>query len=181
MGTITLITGGARSGKSAWALKRGETATWEKRIFVATAELLDNEMKERAHNHQKERSSMWQTIEEPRDLAGTISTLPDYALALIDCCTVWLGNIWHTYGNDGLTLEPYVHELVTALECWRNQKSGEIILVSNEVGWGIVPHGEGVRRYRDWAGKLNQGIAAIAEDVYLCVAGIALPIKTKKG
>lgn len=177
MGRVTLITGGVRSGKSAWALKQGESAKASARFFVATSEPLDDEMRERAQKHKLERDKTWQTVEEAYDLAGVIDKMPDNCFVIIDCCTVWLGNIWHKYGNDYMTLERHADKLLAALEQWKKQKHGEILIVSNEVGWGIVPHEESVRRYRDCAGRLNQKIAALADEVRLCVAGIPILIK----
>jgi adenosylcobinamide kinase/adenosylcobinamide-phosphate guanylyltransferase len=181
MGRITLVIGGARSGKSAWALDRGEKAAIQPKIFIATAEPIDDEMRMRAEMHRKNRGDSWQTIEEPCDLPGVIQNLEDDCLALIDCCTVWLGNIWHKYGDDDMTLSRHVEALCVALEQWRSRATGEIIIVSNEVGWGIVPHELAVRHYRDWAGRLNQRIASLAQEVYLCVAGISMKIKNTEG
>ncbi|HAJ80220.1 MAG TPA: bifunctional adenosylcobinamide kinase/adenosylcobinamide-phosphate guanylyltransferase [Fibrobacteres bacterium] len=177
MGTVTLITGGARSGKSSWALTRGNASTGAPKFFIATAEVFDAEMQARAKNHQTQRGDEWRTIEEPFDIALTIEKLNSGSVAIIDCCTVWLGNIWHKFNNSDIAIESNIDSLCTALGNWQKGKTGEIIIVSNEVGWGIVPVDPGVRNYRDWAGKLNQKIAGIANEVYLCVAGIPVKIK----
>ncbi len=178
MGKVVLITGGVRSGKSAWALQRADESSQNQKVFIATAESFDEEMKERIVNHQKERGKKWRTIEEPHDLAGTLDNLKDGTVAIIDCCTVWLGNIWHQFGDSDAVFEKHTEMFVQALQLWcDSDREGEVIIVSNEVGWGIVPLEKSVRRYRDWAGKLNQRIASIADEVYLCVAGIGVRIK----
>ena len=177
MGRITLVTGGARSGKSSLALQRGKESKLTAKLFIATAEVLDEEMQLRAENHSKERGPEWETVEEPCNVADRVKNLSSNSMVLIDCCTVWLGNIWHKYGNDDTTLSYHIDMLCKALENWADKNKGEIIVVSNEVGWGIIPADAGVRRYRDWAGKLNQKIASISHEVILCVAGIPMRIK----
>jgi adenosylcobinamide kinase/adenosylcobinamide-phosphate guanylyltransferase len=178
MGTIILITGGARSGKSTWALAKANELTSESKTFIATAEIVDEEMRERAVNHQAQRGEYWHTIEEPVKLDDAVSHLSDGGVAIIDCCTVWLGNIWHRYGNDCDTLEKHVTIFCTALQKWKKEKNGTVIIVSNEVGWGIVPHEPSIRRYRDFAGILNQRIASLADEVHVSVSGIAMKIKS---
>ncbi|KMQ49641.1 Adenosylcobinamide-phosphate guanylyltransferase [Chitinispirillum alkaliphilum] len=178
MGKIVLITGGVRSGKSAWALERANASSYSQKIFIATAECFDDEMNERVVNHQKERGEKWQTIEETIDLVKAISEIHDNTVAVIDCCTVWLGNVWHKLGDSDQVLQDYIDSFCNALQKWNDgEENGEVIIVSNEVGWGIVPLEKSVRRYRDWAGKLNQRIASIADEVYLSVAGIGVRIK----
>ncbi|MFP4164114.1 MAG: bifunctional adenosylcobinamide kinase/adenosylcobinamide-phosphate guanylyltransferase [Chitinispirillaceae bacterium] len=177
MGSVTLVTGGVRSGKSAWAIKRGEAVRADRRIFIATARALDEEMRERVRSHRQERGGRWDTVEAECDLANVVDSLPDGTVAVIDCCTVWLGNVWHLHGNSNENLEKHVKVLCDALDRWKRCGTGEIIIVSNEVGWGIVPLEPEVRRYRDWAGRLNQRIAALAQKVYLSVAGIPVKIK----
>ncbi len=177
MGTVALITGGVRSGKSAWALSTAEECGLTPRTFVAPAEVLDDEMRERARAHQSERGGSWTTIEEPVALAQVIQQLPAGGVCLIDCLTVWLGNVWHHRGDTDDALSGAVDELVAALTRWRQNTPGRIILVTNEVGWGIVPVEPAVRRYRDWSGRLNQRVAALADEVYLSVAGIAMRVE----
>jgi len=177
MGTVILITGGVRSGKSSWALKQGNSSSGFPKVFIATAEVFDDEMKIRANNHQRERGEEWQTIEEPYDIALTKGKMDPGSVAIIDCCTVWLGNIWHKFKDNDLSVKTNIDFFCTVLANWQKSNQGEIIIVSNEVGWGIVPIDPGVRSFRDWAGKLNQQIAKIANEVFLCVAGIPLKIK----
>lgn len=137
-------------------------SAWHSKVFIATAEPFDVEMKKRVVDHRKERGPDWHTIEESCDLATVIGNLGDNTVAVLDCCTVWLGNVWHTLGDDDSTLENHIGAFCAALAKWSHENHGEIMVVSNEVGWGIVPHEEAVRRYRDWAGRLNQRIASIA-------------------
>ncbi len=178
MGTIVLLTGGARSGKSACALARGNDSNGRPKVFIATAEGMDDEMRTRIQIHQNERGSRWSTVEEPYDLASVIDRLESGGVAIIDCCTVWLGNIWHKLGDTDSVLLDRINSLCDSLSLWREGKHGELYIVSNEVGWGIVPLDPGVRRYRDWVGRLNQRIASIADEVLLCVAGIPITVKT---
>jgi len=178
MGKVIVITGGVRSGKSAWALQKANSTSKKNKVFLATAEIVDDEMRQRAINHQKQRGDSWSTIEEPVALAQRIAELSEHCCAVLDCCTVWLGNVWHRCGDDASTLQSHIDELCVALTTWKENKSGTLIIVTNEVGWGIVPHEPAVRRYRDFAGLLNQRLAAIAQEVYLSVAAIAVPIKT---
>jgi adenosylcobinamide kinase/adenosylcobinamide-phosphate guanylyltransferase len=177
MGTIAFITGGVRSGKSAWALARAENSHHANKVFIATATLLDDEMRRRAENHRRERGPHWQTIEEPYAVEEVLTKVSNETVAVIDCLTVWLGNIWYKVESDEAALSRSIEQLCTGLEHWRDTKSGELVIVSNEVGWGIVPSTREVRLFRDWAGKLNQNVAALAEEVYLSVAGI--PLKAK--
>jgi adenosylcobinamide kinase / adenosylcobinamide-phosphate guanylyltransferase len=116
MGKIILITGGVRSGKSSWALRCGNEIPAEHKIFIATAKIIDEEMRERAEKHQEERGRAWRTIEEPVALAETLANLTDKSVSILDCCTVWLGNIWHRHGNDRATLENKVAEFCCALD-----------------------------------------------------------------
>jgi adenosylcobinamide kinase/adenosylcobinamide-phosphate guanylyltransferase len=180
MGSISLITGGVRSGKSAWALKRAEDSRLFPRTFIATAETLDDEMKKRAATHQAERGESWRTVEEPLAIARILRELPDSGVTVVDCLTVWLGNIWHHHGSTDQSLGAAVEGLVKALDLWCRERSGRVILVSNEVGWGIVPIEPAVRCYRDWSGRMNQRVAALADEVYLSVAGIPMRVKQEQ-
>jgi len=172
MAEIVLITGGARSGKSAEALRLAKPHA--RRVFIATAEPLDDEMRERIARHRAERGAGWETIEAPLDLSGAVRSIDDRNAALvIDCLTVWLGNWMHLDAATNETASP-CNDLIEAL---RKSHAGRIILVSNEVGMGIVPEHALVRCYRDVAGRLNQRIAAVADRVILMVCGQALIIK----
>jgi adenosylcobinamide kinase/adenosylcobinamide-phosphate guanylyltransferase len=172
MAGVILITGGARSGKSAEALKL--TGGFPRRVFVATAEGFDDEMRHRIEQHQAERGKGIETVEEPLDLAGALGRLDDpRAAVIIDCLTVWLGNLMHR-DPDATEDAPPCTELVEAL---RTSRAGRVIVVTNEVGMGIVPDRALSRRYRDAAGRLNQRIATVAERVVLMVSGQPLVVK----
>lgn len=166
---ITFVLGGARSGKSLFALEKA-SAFSGKKAFIATAQALDAEMQERIQRHRKERSTDWIAIEEPLDISGRIKKLGnDINAALIDCLTLWLSNI--TLNN--MEIENQIDLLcgsISAVQC-------PLFIVSNEVGMGIVPEGKLSRRFRDNAGLLNRRIASIADEVYLVTAGIPLKIK----
>lgn len=172
MAEIILLTGGARSGKSAEALRLAQPC--ERRVFIATAEPFDDEMRTRIDRHKAERGDRWETIEAPLDLAHAIRGVagPNVAI-VVDCLTVWLGNLMH---HDDMTSEdaPACTELIEAL---RQSPAQRIMLVTNEVGMGIVPEHAISRRFRDVAGRLNQRIAATADYVILVVCGQRLMIK----
>lgn len=166
---IRLILGGARSGKSRLA-ERLALASGHDVFYIATAQARDDEMRRRIERHRGERPVHWQTVEEPLQLAATILALqaPGRCL-LIDCLTLWVTNQL----LDSADLQAEREALCAALENAR----GEIILVSNETGMGVVPMGELSRRFSDEAGWLNQSVAALADQVVLMVAGIPMRIK----
>ena len=169
-----LVTGGSRSGKTAYSLERA--MQHETRIYLATAEAIDNEMRDRIARHQKERGENFQTMEEPLDLAGALRRIPaETDVVLIDCTTVWLGNLMHRNGEQ---TEPYaeVREFLKALE----NPPCNMIIVTNEVGSGIIPHDAMTRTYRDHAGWLNQDIARVADEVVLVACGLPLTLKGNK-
>lgn len=175
MKRIVLILGGARSGKSSFALKDAGGKEGKK-AFIATAEAKDNEMAERIKTHRKERGKKWETIEEPIMVSDIILSLPDdFKVMVIDCLTLWLSNIIER----GLPIEQEIKGLESALK-ERSVKTDNIYLISNEVGLGIVPDNVLARIYRDASGRLNQKMAEIATEVYLMVAGIPLLIKGEK-
>ena len=174
MSRITFITGGARSGKSRYALARAADQT--KKAFIATATISDDEMRNRIAHHQAERGESFVTIEEPRDLARAVRDLPpDIDIAIIDCLTVWLGNLMHEYRN---SLPEPVPEIDTFLSAITSAPC-PLLIVSNEVGMGIVPDNAMARAFRDRAGTLNQNVAARADEVILVVSGIPVPIGTR--
>ncbi len=168
-GRIILILGGAKSGKSSFALLKAESLPGRK-AYIATAEPLDDEMKERIGKHRTQRGKDWQTLEEPLDITRAIREAGDgYAAAVIDCLTLWLTNL--LLGTE----DPEVR-----IRSFLSSRGGDhppLFVVSNEVGMGIVPDNALSRRFRDLAGHLNQQVAAIADEVYLVTAGIPLRIK----
>jgi adenosylcobinamide kinase/adenosylcobinamide-phosphate guanylyltransferase len=166
---LTLVLGGARSGKSAWA-ERTIRAAADVATYIATAEPLDDEMRERIRLHRARRDTFWTTIEAPLELASTLGAAPVYKPVLVDCLTVWLSNLMHA----GRDLEREAGRLEDALA----ERRAPTMLVANEVGLGIVPENALARRFRDEAGRLNQRIAAAADQVVLLVAGIPMMVKT---
>jgi len=172
MAEVILITGGARSGKSAAALRLADG--YAPCVFIATADAFDDEMQERIARHQAERGDKWRTLDAPVDLAGAIgSVAAPQAAVVIDCLTVWLGNLMH-YDQATTEDSPACAALLEAL---RLSPAARIVLVTNEVGMGIVPDNPLSRRFRDVAGRLNQRIAAAADRVILAVCGQLLTIK----
>ena len=167
---LTLILGGARSGKSAFALDQASRNTGAK-AFVATAQPFDNEMSLRIENHKKERSSDWVTFEEPVKLADVIREMDiSHRVILIDCLTLWTSNVMLAK----LDFPQEVERLITAL---LERSSTPIYIVTNEVGLGLVPETALGRMYRDNLGMLNRRVAEISSKVYLLVTGIPLIIK----
>jgi adenosylcobinamide kinase/adenosylcobinamide-phosphate guanylyltransferase len=163
---VILIGGGARSGKSRYALEKAR-ALKGTRAFVATARASDDEMATRIQHHRDERGQEFSTIEEPLDLARVISTAK-FDVLVIDCLTLWLSNAM--FAHRSLDIE--------ALETAAQSAAGTIIFVTNEVGSGIVPTDHSLsREFRDQAGILNQRIAAISQEVYFMVFGQPLRIK----
>ena len=161
---VILIGGGARSGKSRYALEKARALNGT-RAFVATAERSDDEMNERIRRHQLERGAEFTTVEEPLHLAPLIA---NFDVLVIDCLTLWLSNLM--FANRDCEIEK--------LEAAARAAQGTVIFVTNEVGSGIVPTDNALsREFRDRAGILNQRMAAIAQEVYLMVFGVAMRIK----
>jgi adenosylcobinamide kinase/adenosylcobinamide-phosphate guanylyltransferase len=166
---VTLVLGGARSGKSAFA-ERIIAAHRRGRVYLATAEILDDEMAERVRQHRSRRDDAWRNVEAPLDVAAAmVAQTEQGAAVLVDCLTLWLSNLMHA-GRDP---EGEVAALIKAL----GQCGGPVVFVSNEVGLGIVPDNALARAFRDHAGRMNQRIAATADDVFFVAAG--LPSKLK--
>ncbi len=170
-GKIIFIIGGARSGKSSFALKEAYR-TKGKKAYVATGEAHDEEMKERIEKHKEQRGKDWDTFEEPLRITDVIrEATGDYKVVVIDCLTLWLSNMMHS----NLNTDSEVENLISSLRS--RHRASRIYIVSNEVGMGIVPDNELARRFRDLAGILNRKIAEVSDEVYLITAGIALKIK----
>ncbi|NOZ70238.1 MAG: bifunctional adenosylcobinamide kinase/adenosylcobinamide-phosphate guanylyltransferase [Deferribacteres bacterium] len=176
---IVFVTGGARSGKSAFALREASGTTGQK-AYIATAQALDREMQERIEKHKRERGAEWDTYEEPRDIATVLSDIKDrYSAVVLDCLTLWLSNVLSAAGGP---VEDTILEFAGELSRLKKGAvyrgdGARVFIVSNEVGMGIVPENETARRFRDLAGLLNQRVAGIADEVYLVTAGIPLRIK----
>lgn len=169
--TVTLITGGGRSGKSRYALEL--TASRGSKVFIATAEAFDDEMADRIHRHRRERGDAFATIEEPLRLAEALAHVPPKTeVAVIDCITVWLGNLMHHLHVDENHCEP-VEQFLSVLA----SPPCDVVIVTNEVGLGLIPGDALSRAYRDLAGSVNQKLAAAADAVFLVVSGIPLKIK----
>lgn len=169
MGKVILVTGGAKSGKSAWAEARVRELGGAP-IYIATAQAFDDEMRVRISNHLQRRGDGWRTIEEPRALARVLEETDGAGPRLVDCLTLWLTN--EMLAEDGdwpVALE----RLTAALE----RAQSDVVLVTNEVGSGIVPDNALARRFQDAAGVVNQAIGALADEVVLVVAGQPLQIK----
>ncbi len=165
-----LILGGARSGKSRFAQAIAEAHAGDIQLIV-TAEILDEEMRERVARHQAERPAHWHVTEAPVDLPEAIARLAQPgACVLVDCLTLWLSNILCTQPD---TLERRVQQLCAAIQA----AQGQLLLVSNEVGWSIVPENKLARLFRDEQGRLNQRIAALCDEVTLVAAGLPLRLK----
>jgi adenosylcobinamide kinase/adenosylcobinamide-phosphate guanylyltransferase len=168
---IILITGGARSGKSKYGEQRaGELGG--RRVYLATAEAKDDEMAQRIVEHKRRRGSDWATIEEPVELSSTLLAQRGRTdCALVDCLTVWLSNL--LLHRDANFAETGVEELLETLP----RLDFHVVLVTNEVGWSIVPDHPLARQFRDLAGWANQRIAAVADEVILTVAGVPMIVK----
>jgi adenosylcobinamide kinase/adenosylcobinamide-phosphate guanylyltransferase len=173
MSKITLITGGARSGKSSFALSLA-LKDYSKRAFIATAVPFDQEMSERISRHRAERGDQFHTIEEPIELPRVLADLPGGTeVVVVDCLTVWLGNLYHHFQD----AEEKVRMRVDAFLDHLDRPVCDLILVTNEVGWGIVPENPLARSFRDMAGYVNRSVAQKAACAYLLCCGIPLPLK----
>ena len=166
--SVTLVLGGARSGKSAFA----ESLAREqgRGVYIATAERVDEEMVRRIAVHRARRGEGWRTVEAPLALADAIrrESVPRTCL-LVDCLSVWLGNLMH----HGRSVDIAHEDLLDALR----SAAGPVVLVANEVGLGVVPDNAMARDFRDHAGLFNQSIAALAQRVYFVAAGLPLTLK----
>jgi len=171
MAGVTLLTGGARSGKSRRALDIA--SAYERRGYIATAEVCDAEMEARIEAHRKERGDSFRTVEEPIDPAGALERLAGYVdVVVIDCLTVWLGNLLHRE-SEGEGPIPEVRAFLDAIV----SPPCDLVIVTNEVGMGIVPLNALARRFRDEAGTLNREVACLADTVILMVSGIPVTVK----
>ncbi|NNL77171.1 MAG: bifunctional adenosylcobinamide kinase/adenosylcobinamide-phosphate guanylyltransferase [Desulfobacterales bacterium] len=173
MKEIVLVIGGCRSGKSTYALQTAEKIPGGSKIFIATCVPQDDEMKQRVARHQKERSQNWATVEAPLNLPEAIRQNSRRAdVILIDCLTLWVSNLLMQSGDEK-KITGTIPQLIDALE----EATCPIVLVSNEVGTGIVPDNPLARQFRDITGWVNQAVAKCAHQVVWMVAGIAVAVK----
>jgi adenosylcobinamide kinase / adenosylcobinamide-phosphate guanylyltransferase len=169
---LTLITGGCRSGKSSHALAIASTSEAAAKFFIATAEALDTEMRARIAHHQESRPAEFQTIEEPQKLGAVLRSLHGRAdIVVVDCLTLWISNLLSRFADGEILAQ--ADELATTLR----QAPFSAIVVTDEVGWGIVPDNPLARRFRDLLGWTNQKIALAADQVLLMAAGYPLRLK----
>jgi adenosylcobinamide kinase/adenosylcobinamide-phosphate guanylyltransferase len=174
--TVTLVLGGVRSGKSRWAQ---ELAIEAARVaYVATAQPCDAEMTEKIRRHRAERPISWCTFEEPLEIGRLIAEYaPAFDVMIIDCLTIFVANLQQEAGADPSRMALRIEDLLQALRALRTS----VVLVSNEVGSGVVPPYPAGRKFRDALGKLNQQVAGIADNVVLLVAGLPLTLKGTVG
>jgi adenosylcobinamide kinase/adenosylcobinamide-phosphate guanylyltransferase len=171
-GSVTLVLGGVRSGKSRYAQQLAEQSRHV--VFVATAKITDDEMNAKITRHREERPKEWLTVEEPLELAKVlVEQEPTCEVIVVDCLTIFAANLMEAVGEDSAALESRIEEVCAALRTIQCN----VVLVSNEVGSGVVPAYPLGRRYRDLLGGINQKVAAIADDVVLMVAGLPLALK----
>lgn len=173
MNKTVFVLGGCRSGKSSYALERAQKASVDNTVFIATCVPHDDEMKSRVARHRKERGSNWQTVEAPVDLPQAIDRLNGKAgIILVDCLTLWISNLLMENPDS----ESVLHQVQSLT---RSVKASDcpVILVSNEVGAGIVPENKLARLYRDLVGSTNQAVADCADQVVWVIAGIPVTIK----
>jgi len=167
MARVSLILGGTRSGKSARALALADSPP---RVFIATAEALDDEMADRIRLHQAERGESWALVEEPLELAAAIRiNAAEGATLLVDCLTLWLSNLIH-HERDVVAETEALAEALAVVPC-------RVVLVSNEIGLGLAPMNALGREFRDAQGSLNQRIAAVADHVEFVAAGLSMVLK----
>jgi adenosylcobinamide kinase/adenosylcobinamide-phosphate guanylyltransferase len=169
---LTLILGGARSGKSRYAQQLAETHGSDV-LFVATAAPGDDDMAARIARHRAERPAHWRTLEAQRQLAQSIADAEPTQTVVLDCVTLWVTNLLLA---ENASWDVAAAEL-EALLAWYRAQSAKLIAVTNEVGLGIVPGDALSRTYREWLGWFNQRLAAEADAVYLMVAGLAIDVK----
>ena len=181
MARIVLILGGARSGKSRFAEQLAEQIGGASVLFVATAQASDLEMASRIEAHRNSRPRAWDTLEKPMGLAGALAATPDrYQAVIIDCLTLLVNNVILSCEDpvDDTMTEKRMRQETHALLAACRQRRGAIIIVTNEVGEGLVPDNRLGRVFRDVLGWTNQAVAAEADAVYLMVAGLPVEVKT---
>ena len=183
---LTVLIGGVRAGKSGRALSLAHERRGDGRVlFVATAQAFDDEMRRRIDAHRRERPADWDTLESPLDLAGDVerrlaAAERPYTVLVVDCLTLWISNVLLSLGDDAdaeAEAADRTRELLRVLAAAPTNVSS--IVVTNEVGLGVVPPTPLGRRYRDALGRANQLVAAAADEVTLLVAGLEVPLKPR--
>lgn len=169
-----LITGGRRSGKSTYALDLAQSLG-DKRLYLATAEAWDEEMKARISRHREERGDGWETVEEPLNVEDIIASSRHYDVILVDCLTLWLSNVMHE--DEDVIDDEYILERIGELAIAFGESKNPVIVVTNELGLGVIPDNPLSRRFTDLAGIMNQQMAAAADRVVFTVSGIPMTIK----
>jgi adenosylcobinamide kinase/adenosylcobinamide-phosphate guanylyltransferase len=171
-GSVTLVLGGVRSGKSRYAQQLAERSS--RVVFVATAKICDDEMRAKIDRHREERPTEWLTVEEPLELPKVLAEYETVCdVILVDCLTIFAANLLEAAGEDSAALDSRIEALCAALQTIQCN----LVVVSNEVGSGVHPSTELGRRYRDLLGEINQRVARVADDVVLMVAGLPLALK----
>ena len=169
---VTLVLGGARSGKSRYAQQLA--SSYKRVVYIATAKASDSEMRARIAKHRRERPPTWKTVEVSTGLDHVLrEQSSDADLLLVDCLTIYMANIMGRKRGGAPQVRGHIHALCEAIRDIR----ASVVLVSNEVGCGVVPPYRSGRDYRDLLGELNQQIARVADTVILMVAGLPLALK----
>ena len=168
---LILIGGGARSGKSRLGIACAH-ALGKRRLFIATAERSDDEMRDRIERHRAERGAVFDTLEEPRALPEALAADRDHDVVLVDCLTIWISNLL----VDGMAPDA-VEQRVGALMAALADRRAHVVIVSNEVGMGLVPETALGRVFRDLTGRAHQRIAAVADELYLAAMGVLLRLR----
>jgi adenosylcobinamide kinase/adenosylcobinamide-phosphate guanylyltransferase len=171
IGRVILVGGGARSGKSAFALARAR-ALGARRGFIATAEALDAEMAVRIADHVRTRGADFHTIEEPVELAARLAALAELDVVVVDCLTLWLSNLL-VRDRPARAIAAAIDELAGVVR----RRPFHTILITNEVGMGVVPESALGRAFRDLAGLAHQRLAAIADELYLAALGVVVRLR----
>jgi adenosylcobinamide kinase/adenosylcobinamide-phosphate guanylyltransferase len=178
-----LVLGAARSGKTRFALNTAKSLAHSHEsevIYVATAEAHDAEMRERIARHRAERPGNWRTLEAPRELSGALASIEAQSVIVLDCLTLWLSNaLLRDFCDDepAGALPAWVAERAAFMN-WLEQCGHTLVVVSNEVGGGVVPVSALARRFQSEQGWLNQDVASVCEQVTLVVAGLPVAIKS---
>lgn len=173
MGKITFILGGARSGKSSFAVKLA-AQDGRNSAFIATCEPLDEEMRKRIELHKQKRPRRWQTFEAPYDIPAALRKIKaKFGIVILDCLTLLISNLMLKGKKNDAEIEKEIYKIISLLK----QAKSDSIIISNEVGLGIVPQNKLGRKFRDIAGRINQQVTLSADEVILMVSGIPLTLK----